>query len=187
MEYVLTLLSKPIILTLLTLTIGSYLFTRLTERRAKKDKIREKSLQLLEEVGNDLNSIISVIYGHIRNSNFEIDKASPANEKRAGMFTKRFTVRIKSQAFLQSDEFWQRYDQLTFEIDKIVRLMMSLSENYDLAEVIKRIKEHQERFAKVWPFEERSIHSQYVPPSNELVVWTNMVWDRAVWLLSNNL
>jgi hypothetical protein len=90
-------------------------------------------------------------------------------------------------AFLQSDEFWRKYDRLTFEVDKIVRLMMSLSENYNLEEVLKRIKKHREQFAKDWPFKERSTHSQYPPPSNELVIWTDMIWDRSVWLLSKNL
>jgi hypothetical protein len=187
MEQLLTFLSKPIIITLLTLTIGSYLFTRLTERRAKKDKIREKSLQLIEDVGSSLNSVLSLIHGHIRNSNFEIQKTSPINEKRADLFTKRFSVRIRSKAFLQSDEFWQKYEQLTFEIDRIVRLMMALSENYDLEEVIKRIKDNQERFSQSWPFEERSRHSQYPPPSNELVIWADMIWDRSIWLLSQNI
>jgi len=187
MDHVLTLLSKPIVLTVMTLTIGSYLFARLTERRSKRDKIREKALQLLEDVGNDLNSVISLMYGHIRNSNFEIQKDSPVYEKRGGLFTKRFSVKIRSRAFLQSEEFWQRFEQLMFEIDKIVRFMGSLSETYDLADVIKRIKEHQERFAKEWPFEERSVRSEYPPPSNELVKWADMVWDRSVWLLSKNL
>lgn len=187
MDQILTFLSRPIVLTLLTLTIGSYLFTRLTERRAKRDKIREKALQLLEEVGNDLNSVISLIYGRVRNSDFEITKDSLIYEKRGGLFTKRFSVRIKSRVFLESEEFWQRYEQLMFEIDRIVRFIGSLSGNYDLADVVTRIKEHRESFAKVWPFAERSTHSKYSPPSDELVVWVDMVWDRSVWLLSMNL
>ena len=187
MEQVLTLLSKPIVLTLLTLTIGSYLFARLTERRSKREKIREKALQLLDDVGNDLNSVISLMYGHIRNGDFQIQESSPVNDRRAGLFTKRFSVRIKSKVFLRSDEVWRRYEQLTFEIDKIVRFMCSLSKDYDVPDVIKTIKEHQARFAKDWPFEERATHSKYTPPSDELVIWTDMVWDRSVWLLGENL
>ena len=127
------------------------------------------------------------MYGHIRNSNFELQNDSPVNEKRAGLFTKRFSVRIKSKVFLPSDEFWQRYDQLTFEVDKIVRLMGSLSEDYNVEETVKRIKEQQERFAQSWPCEERATHSKYPPPSNELVVWADMVWDRSNWLISTSL
>ncbi|MBV9924758.1 MAG: hypothetical protein JOZ96_06915 [Acidobacteria bacterium] len=187
MKDILEFLSQPIITSLLTLTMGSYLLTWLTERRSKKDKIREKALQLFEEVGSDFNAILSMSYGHIRNSNFKIHKDSPLDVKRAELFTKRFSVRIKSKAFLGSDEFWQRHEQLTFEIDRLVRLMMSLSDDDDPAEVIKTIREHQERLAKKWPFEERPEHSPYPPPSNELVIWVDMIWDRAVWLLGENL
>jgi len=186
-DHLLVFLSRPVVLSALTLAFGSYLLTRFTERRAKRDKIREKALQLLEDVGNELNSVISIIYGHIRTSQFEIQKDSPVNEKRSGLFIKRFSVRIRSQVFLESDEFWQRYDQLTFEIDKIVRLMGTLSANYDLAEVAERIKQHQMRFAASWPFDERSTHSKYPPPSDELVIWADMVWDRSVSLLTSNL
>ena len=45
MDRLLTFLSQPIIVTLLSLLIGSYLFTLLAERRAKREKIREKANQ----------------------------------------------------------------------------------------------------------------------------------------------
>jgi len=85
MDQILTVLSKPIIITLLTLTIGSYLFTRLTERRAKRDKIRERVLQLFEDVGNDLNSVLSLVFRHIRNRNLEITKEAPVYQKRGDL------------------------------------------------------------------------------------------------------
>jgi hypothetical protein len=187
MEQVLTFLSKPIILTMLTLGLGSYLFAKLAERRSKSEKIREKALQLLEDVGLDLNAAISLMYGHIRNSNFKIDKDSPLNEKRAFLFTKRFSVRIRSKVFLKSDEFWGRYDQLTFEIDKIVIFIGSLSSGYDLEHALSAIAVNKQRFANEWHCEDRTSHSKYPPPADELVKWADMVWDRANWLISTNL
>jgi hypothetical protein len=188
MDSILTLLSKPIVLTLITLAIGSYLFTKLTERRSKKEKIREKAVQLLEDVGNDLNAVISLMYGHIRNSNFQIDKDSAVYEKRGDLFTKRFSVKIRSKVFLQSDEFWQRYDQLTFEIDKIVRFMVSIPKQSERENQIKTIKDRQKQIAKAWQCEERVTHSDYGDPlANELVIWADMVWDRSNWLISTNL
>lgn len=186
MEYILTLLSKPIILTLVTLGVGSYLFARLTERRSKKERTRENALKLLDDVANDLNSVISVIYGHIRRADFKIEKDSVIDKRRAELFTKRFSLRIKSKAFLRSDEFWQRYEQLAFEIDKLVRFMMSLATQQNI-EVVAQIKKHQERFAKEWPFKDRLVHSKYPPPSDQLVIWADMVWDRSDWLISKQL
>ncbi len=188
MEYVLNFLSKPIVLTLISLTIGSYLFTRLTEIRSKKEKIREKSLQLLEEVGTDVNSVISSIYGHIRDGNFQIQRKSPLDQKRGDLFRKRFSVRIRSEVFLNSDEFWQRYEDLTFELDSLVRFMMSLSKEYELESVVNQIKAKQEQFAISWPDQkERSLNPKYPPPSGELKIWADMIWDRANSLIVTNL
>lgn len=187
MDYFLTLLSKPIVVTAITLSVGSYLFTRLTEARSKREKIREKSLQLLEEVGTDINAVLSLVYRHIRTVDFEIQKESAVNEKRAALFVKRFSVRIRSKVFLKSDEFWEKYEDLTFEIDKIVKLMASLSNEYDLDKVLNGIKANKERFAKDWPCNEREYHSPYNQPSKELVIWADMVWDRANWLITSHL
>jgi hypothetical protein len=187
LDQILTFLSKPIILTTLTLSVGSYLFTKLSERRSRNEKIREKALQLLEDVGADVNTAISLIYRHIRNSNFRIEKDSPLNEKRAALFTKRFGVRIRSKVFLKSEEFWPRYDQLTFEIDRIVRFIGSLASDYELEGTITQIAANRQRFAEVWPCEDRTKHSQYQPPADELVKWADMVWDRANWLITMNL
>jgi len=182
-----SLLNKPIFITLVTLLVGGYLFSWLTERRAKKDKIREKAIQFLEEVGNDLNSILSLTYGRIRTGNFEIAKDSPIEEKRSGLFTKRFNVRIRSKAYLGSDEFWQEYERLTFEIDRIIRLIGSLSKGYDLTKVKMKIKAKKKRFEEDWPFEGKPFTSKYEPPSNELEEWNHMIWIRAVGLVSSTL
>ena len=61
--------------------------------------------------------------------------------------------------------------------------MAALSEN----DVTKDIKARQEAFAKDWPLAEDSIISTYSPPSDELEVWADMIWNRAVQLLSENL
>jgi|GEM_PF-2639569 len=188
MDSILTVLSKPIIITALTLTIGSYLFARLTELRSKREKIREKSLQLLEDVGSDINAVISLMYGHIRRGDFGMDVTSPLNEKRAALFTRRFSVRIRSKGFLQTDDFWERYDQLIFEIDRIARLMMSLSHEYVTDDVVNQIEANKKRFAREWPFEDRIEHSQYEHRlSTELVRWADMVWDRANSLITTYL
>src|SRR5205085_10299200 len=132
MNEIFAILNKPLILTILTLSIGSYLFSRLSERRTKKDKIREKAIQLLEDVGTDVNAAISSIYGRIRTQDFEIKPDSFIDEKRKALFNKRFSVRIRSSVYLKSEEFWKEYEQVTFEIDKIVLFMDTLSKNYRL-------------------------------------------------------
>jgi hypothetical protein len=188
MEAILTFLSKPIIVTTITLTVGSYLFARLTEARSKREKIREKSLQLLEEVGSEINAVISLMYGHIRRGHFGMGVTSELNEKRGALFRKRFSVKIRSKVFLQTDDFWQRYDQLTFEIDGIVRLMMSLSNDYVADDVVSDIDANRRRFAEEWPSSDRTANSRYEHRlSTEFVKWADMVWDRANLLITTYL
>lgn len=177
----------PLLNTLLTLLIGGYLFSRLTERRAKKDKVREQAIELLEEVGNELNAVLSLIYGHIRNRNFEMGKDSPVQEKRADLFGKRFSVRIRSEAYLGSEEFWEKYERLTFEVDRIVRFIASLPKDYEQSQVVAEVQKRRDRFAEDWPFKGQPFTSKHSPPSNELEEWTHMVWERAIWLVSTNL
>src|SRR2546423_7190611 len=141
MNEVFAILNQPLVLTILTLVTGSYLFSRLSERRAKKDKIREKAIQFLEEVGTDINSVLSSIYGRIRTQNFEIKPDSFIDEKRKALFNKRFSVRIRSSVYLKSEEFWKEYEQITFEIDKIVLFMGKLSGDYRLDSVVTEIQE----------------------------------------------
>lgn len=140
----------------------------------------------MEDVGNDFNSVISLTYGHIRNFDFP-QIGSEVDKQRGVLFTKRFSVRIKSEVFLRSEDFWRKYDKLTFEIDKIVKLLCSLSKGYDSERVIEKIEHHRSAFAADWPFQDRREHSKYPPPCNHLVMWADMVFDRSVWLLTTNL
>ena len=189
MDKLLTFLSQPIIITLLSLVIGSYLFTLLAERRAKREKIREKAIQLIEEVGNDLNAVFSRIIGRIRLGDFNIERDSPLTEKTGLLFTKRFGVRIKSESYLKNKDFWRKYDYLVFEINNIITVMKSITEVEDAQEIIRKIREHQQRLFREWSIDEEKYKSTSNASSlsDELEVWHRMIWDRAVWLLSTNL
>ena len=102
MDKLLTFLSQPIIVTLLSLLIGSYLFTLLAERR---EKIRDKAIQLIEEVGSDLNAVFSRTIGRIKLGDFNVERDSPLTEKKGLLFTKRFSVRIRSESYLKNKDF----------------------------------------------------------------------------------
>ncbi|MBM0743822.1 hypothetical protein JOY44_19735 [Phormidium sp. CLA17] len=187
MNKLLIFLSQPIIITLLSLLIGSYLFTLLAERRAKREKSREKAIQLIEEVGNDFNAVFARIIGRVRLGNFNIERDSPLNEKRGLLFTKRFSVRIKSEAYLRNKDFWKKYDYLVFEIDKIITVMKSTTEVADVQEIVKEIRRHQQKLFHEWTIDEDRREPNVSSLSDELEIWHRMIWDRAVWLLSTNL
>ena len=169
--------------------IGSYLFTLLAERRAKREKIREKAIQLIEEVGSDLNAVFSRTIGRIKLGDFNVERDSPLTEKKGLLFTKRFSVRIRSESYLKNKDFWRKYDYLVFEINKIITVMKSIAEVEDVQEIIREIKENQQRLFHEWTVDEERYKSKSNASSlsDELEVWHRMIWDRAVWLLSTNL
>ena len=67
--------------------------------------------------------------------------------------------------------------------------MKSITELEDSQEIIKEIREHQQRIFREWSIDEERYKSisNASTLSDELEVWHRMIWDRAVWLLSTNL
>ncbi len=187
MDTLLAFFNQPIVLTVISLAVGGYLFSRLSDRRARRDKTREKAIEFIEEVGNDLNSVISLLYGHIRSGNLQVPKDSLLNQRAGGLFLKRFSVRVRSKAYLKSEDFWRKYDYLVWEFNRIVRFVATCSNDYELEQVVAEIQAHKKRFAEAWPLEDEALVAELDLPFSELSSWTGMIWNRAVWLLSSNL
>jgi hypothetical protein len=186
MNIILDFLNQPILLTIITLTVGGYLFSRLGDRRAKRDRVREKAIELLEEVGNDLNQALSHLYGVIRLGH--LPKTSPLFEAIGNLYVNRFGVKLRNDAYLKSKSFSSRYDQLTWEIDQIAKFLSKHSDNHDTAQMITEIQLHKRQFEKRWPLQDKNPNiEEGNEVSDELMSWTTMIWDRAIFLLSSEL
>ena len=73
MTSIIEFLNQPIVVTLITLFVGSYLLNVIADRRSRKDKLRDKAVEFLTETGNDMNSAISIMYGHLEGHDSESD------------------------------------------------------------------------------------------------------------------
>ena len=180
---------KPIFRTLLTLFVGGYLLKTISDSRAKKDKIREKAIEFLEETGSDINSVFSMIYGCLRSNNLTIVVNSELYKKRGELFTKRFLVRIRSKAYFKKDIFWKQYDDIVWELHHIVNFMVeNTSRDYETDDIVNLIESNIARFKKDYPFHnDRKPNNKFNSPVKELFIWTEMVWDRANYLIANYL
>lgn len=107
MDSVLHFLNQPIVLTLITLTVGSYLLSLITERRARKNKLRDESIDFLTEAGESINSLVPHNYAHLRTGSIQTDDAILDGMTR--LFSKRMRIQVGSQAYLRSDKFPKRY------------------------------------------------------------------------------
>lgn len=185
MNEFLTSLNQPFFLTLFTLLIGGYAFKRFSERRAREERVKDKAIEFLEEVGSDINPVLSLLAGHIR---FKRTSLSEELRESTGLlFTKRFSVRIKSKAYLESEEFWKDYDKLVWEIREMTRFLVQLPNRYEGEKIITEIQEHQAKLSQKWPLEDREFSNDLESPFNELKTWSDMIWNRSVWLLSSYL
>ena len=140
MNPIISFLNKPIVLTFLSLVVGGFLLSLITDRRARRDKIRDKAIELLTEIGNDINSVTGWIYAYLRSKNVRIARNSDLSQAMGNLFVKRMSVRIRSQAHLNSEAFYQKYDTLVWELRRIVDHTIALSNEYDLEEVVKNIQ-----------------------------------------------
>jgi hypothetical protein len=186
MDNILQILNQPIITTLLSLSIGGYLLKLISDHRAHKDSIREKSIELINEVGENFNNVMGRIFGYIRRGDFSnIAQDDDLNSKLGKLFTNRLNVEIKSQAYLRSKDFSKKYESLVFEFKEISMYMDKLSKGTDKKKINSEVLRHMQSLSDNWPIEkERSFTDDVKPEYKELAEWTTMVSRRVSWLLS---
>jgi hypothetical protein len=141
MNSILDFLNQPIVLTLVTLTVGSYLLNLVTERRARKDKLREKTIDFLSEAGNNINQFLTHVYRQLRTNNIELDQAIADGLKE--LHSKRIGIQVGSQAYLNSKDFPKQYYQLLDELGGVVlcidvaeKIYAILGNKYDQGEYV---------------------------------------------------
>ena len=188
MDTVFLFLNQPIIITLLSLAIGGYFLDVISDRRAKKAIIREKSIDLISEVGNNFNSVVSRIFGHIRTGNLKVKQDNKLKDRIGILFTNRLNVMVKSKAYLRSKDFAHKYETLVFELNDIYEYMDKLSKDLGRENTISEILIHIQTLSNAWPLENENIFTNNVEPEyKELADWATMVSKRVRWLLSSYL
>lgn len=190
MTSIIEFLNQPIVVTLITLFVGSYLLNVIADRRSRKDKLRDKAIEFLTETGNDMNSAISIMYGHLEGHDSESDlKLVEARTIRSitRLFAKRMSVQIRSQAYLDSDEFHQHYDQLLGELEGVAVILTGEQEQDSSKEIVSQIQERRNRLGKAWPIENETQQAPATEPAGELMLWIDLIRHRTTQLLSENL
>jgi hypothetical protein len=109
MDSIINFLNSPFFLTLVSLTVGGYLLTFLSDRRARKDKIRDKAIELLEETGQDINVLTGRLYGQLRYKRIEVGPGSFLSDALGTLFTKRLSNRVLSEAYFDSPKYSRQY------------------------------------------------------------------------------
>jgi hypothetical protein len=181
------ILNSPLVLTLLSLTIGGFLLGLLSDRRARKDKIRDKSIELLTEIGENINEVSSLLYGSIRREETLSQPHRTLNEKVGILISQRMGIQVRSEAYLESKDFYKKYEFLIWELYFIRNALESLSKEHDFNQVTSKVQKRINFLHETWPLEDESLNEDHKPPYRELFLWTQMIVNRAANLLSSNL
>jgi hypothetical protein len=169
--------NQPLVLTVLTLLISGLAFAYLSDRRAKQSKRLEQAVGFVNEVGADLNAVVTPLFRYIRMGNHE-DKQPTSDQEREKirseqeklfsrvsksiprLFEKRVSVSVKTKAFLplKCRRFSQKYVRLCQELDRILDKLQDIGKSteartYD--DEIKGIKELKKKLNDEWPLEHR--------------------------------
>ena len=196
MTSIIELLNQPIVVTLITLTVGGYLLNVITDRRSRKDKLREKAIEFLTKTGNDISSVISPMHAHLEGHRSESDLNLV--EGFTMLYAKRMSVQIGGRAYLNSEEFHLHYDTLLKELEGVavylsreqeqVAFHLSREQEQDSSEqILSQIRERRDRLGKAWPIENETPQAPANEPADELMLWMDMIRNRTTQLLSDNL
>lgn len=178
-------LNQPIVIALITLSIGSFLLDLVADRRSRKNKLRDEAIEFLTESGDDLYSVISPMYGQLEGHTEESDLNLLKGFTR--LYAKRMSVQIRSQAYLKSEVFHQQYDRLLQELEGVAFYLSREEENIISEEIISQIQGRRNRLGEDWPIENEPQQVPLNKPIDELMLWMNMIMQRTTILLSNNL
>jgi hypothetical protein len=185
MNSALELLNQPIVLTILTITIGSYLLSVIADRRARNNKLRDEAINFLREASDHINNIFPLIYRQLRIGSVDVDQA--LEEGLTALFSKRIGIQVGSQAFLGSEEFYNQYFHLLDEIAAVIVAMAAFNDSSDKETTLKQVRAKRASLRQDWPMENDAETGDSLQPADEYIAWMDMIMQRTTHLLSTHL
>lgn len=185
MDSILGFLNQPIVITLLSLIVGSYSLALISERRAISNKRREKAVELLADAAHNINAFVPHLYSQLHTNNFKWDqKLADGLEE---LYTSRLKIQVGSHAYLRSATFHTQYFVLLDEIISAIWCFRNLEESGATEQVVAMIRERRERLILSWPL---AIEPPAQTPSGaaeELLLYLDKIMDRTSDLITKNL
>ena len=185
MDPILEFLNQPIILTLVTLTIGSYLLSLVAERRSRRNVLKDKAIEFLGEAGEIYNQFSVQIFGKLRNNSIEVDR--PIEQAVTELFSKRMGIEVGSRAYLKSDAFFKDYFNLMDSSVMVVVVMKQVGQGTPHEEAIHRIQEFSRELVGAWPLEGENTVPDGDTLIAELILYMELILHRMTDLLTSHL
>ena len=186
MDPILEFLNQPIILTLVTLTIGSYLLNLVADRRSRRNLQEDKAIEFLTEAGNIFNQASVAVFGKLRTNSIHVDDS--IEQALVKLYTYRMNVEVGSRAYLQSDAFYKDYFRLMDDYTFVVLMMKQLHEQQvSSEEAVLLIQKHRGKLLDSWPLEGEITVPDGDTLIAELILLMELILHRMTDLLTSHL
>lgn len=162
----------------------------ITDKRDKRDRLREQQVKFIEEVGETLHRIFPILFGEIQRKNFSKERQEEIEKLRYELFETRFTVYVKNKAYFNCNEFSKEYEDIIWELDEIITHLFKCKPTPKSSDkIIKKISNNiKKTSSSLTPIQKKSVQINEDSDIFEaLDAWTNVVWFRSRKLLSETL
>lgn len=185
MDQIFDFLNQPIVLTLVSLVVGSYLLSLVAERRSRQNRLKEKSIEFLTEAADTINTFIPLIYRQLRTGSLKVDQA--IEEGLTDLFSGRMRIQVGSLAYLKTEKFAHKYFELMDELSAVMQFMVQFERGEDKAEVLHAVIVRREKLMADWPLNGEEHPPSSGTPVDELIWLMDLTLHRTTDLLSSYL
>ena len=185
MDPILDFLNQPIILTLVTLIVGSYLLDLVAERRSRRDRSKDQAIEFINDVADHTNAFVVAVFDKLRPNNLVVD--DHLRNAIRDLFSGRMSIEIRSKAYLKSEDFHTQYFIMMGEFADVMETLVWVDQGVPDEEIIPRIQAKCYGLVQSWPL----AGERTAPDSEELVqhliLWMEMINHRVTDLLTRHL
>lgn len=168
---VIEFLAHPLIVSIMTILLGSFCLDRINKRREKREKKVDGAIKLAEDISTILNTDLTYMFLQIRNQSFDllpnfIDASAVA-------FKKRLKFKIRIQTYFEDDVLFYDYNNIIKEISSIKQSI----ERYSRKPIEEKqfIEKRIESLQAEWQISSYKIEP-LTEPFNLYFSWAQIVW-----------
>jgi len=181
------ILKHPLLITLISVIIGSGLFNYLTEKRARENARVQQEIEFINETANQINAAIINVYGIIHSDSISSYDIETVDSAIGGLDDNRMNVKIKSMAYFSDTSFYDNYISIQEELDDMSRYLESVQNNsFDSIKDLSYIKTRILSLQNEWKLNPVT-KTEHESPFKELYIWTELIEDRTESILSDAL
>jgi hypothetical protein len=190
----LNFLDRPFVTALLTLVLGGFALKFILQKRAERQSAIEKAVELLDDLSGELSVLFSRLFRCVyRCSPEEFARyCAEIAERSSTLLRKRFSVNVKSKAYLGGGESLSRsYEDLLQELLRIREFIFNWPDG-ELRDIsLKQWNEIKKRIEVNWRLEPNWEENLYLlirdPPYPYLYQWLSATWERSAKVMSRSL